>query len=63
MRKKPDTLEGRGAGLGYDARALENPWPGKSLLLWSAKTAKVTLKRLVGQGGLLFIHHVLGQPT
>lgn len=49
----------RGAGLGYDARALKIPGPAK-LAAWrtsSVGRCKVTLKRL-GQGGMLFIHDI-----
>lgn len=58
VRKKPDTLEGRGAGLRYDARALKIPGPAK-LAAWttSSVVAKVTLTRL-GPGGMLFIHDI-----
>lgn len=44
---------GAGLGLGYDARALENPWRQK---LACCVGAKVTLKRLAARGGMLFNH-------
>lgn len=63
MRKKPDTLEVEGlgwAGLGYDARALGNPWRQK---LACCVGAKVTLKRLAARWDALQPWMIMASPT